>query len=401
VSMLTEGWDANTVTHILGVRAFGTQLLCEQVVGRALRRQSYDLNADRKLDVEYADIMGIPFDFAAAPVAAPPKKPNATVRVHAVRPERDALAIRFPRLQGYRVDLPDERIEAAFDKDSTFRLTPEIVGPAKVRLQGIVGDGITLTLEHLEKIRQPTIEYHLTKHLLYEKFRDPGEDPKLHLFGQLKRVVRRWLDEGHLACEGGTKPAMLLYRQIADIACQRIMTGITLSLAGKRGVRAIFDPFNPVGSTNHVNFTTSKPLLWRTRHDRCHVNVAVCDSTWERDFCRVVEDHPKVLAYVKNQGLGLEVPYLMAAVPRRYLPDFIVRLDDGGPDPLNLVAEVKGYRGEDAKEKANTMRAFWVPAVNASDRYGRWVFAEFTEGENLDKTFGKRIAELSEKNGAA
>ena len=114
VSMLTEGWDANTVTHILGVRAFGTQLLCEQVVGRGLRRQSYDLNEEGLFNVEYADVLGIPFDFAAKPVVSPPAKPRETVRVHAVRPDRDALEISFPRVEGYRVELPEERLEAKF-----------------------------------------------------------------------------------------------------------------------------------------------------------------------------------------------------------------------------------------------------------------------------------------------
>ena len=114
VSMLTEGWDANTVTHILGVRAFGTQLLCEQVVGRGLRRQSYDLNEEGLFNVEYADVLGIPFDFAAKPVVSPPAKPRETIRVHAVKPDRDALEIIFPRVEGYRVELPEERLEAKF-----------------------------------------------------------------------------------------------------------------------------------------------------------------------------------------------------------------------------------------------------------------------------------------------
>jgi type III restriction enzyme len=104
VAMLTEGWDAHTVTHVLGVRAFGTQLLCEQVIGRALRRQSYDLNEAGLFNVEYADVLGVPFDFTATPVVAPPQRPRQTIQVHAVRPDRDHLEIRFPRVQGYRVD---------------------------------------------------------------------------------------------------------------------------------------------------------------------------------------------------------------------------------------------------------------------------------------------------------
>src|SRR5580700_10946526 len=142
VSMLTEGWDANTVTHILGVRAFGTQLLCEQVVGRALRRQSYDLNEEQLLNVEYADILGIPFDFTAKPVVAPPIKPRETIRVHAVRPDRDALEITFPRVEGYRVELPEERLTATFDNDSILELSPDIVGPSITRNSGIIGEGV-------------------------------------------------------------------------------------------------------------------------------------------------------------------------------------------------------------------------------------------------------------------
>ena len=148
VSMLTEGWDANTVSHVLGVRAFGTQLLCEQVVGRALRRQSYDLNDDGVFNVEYADVLGVPFDFTAKPVVAPPSVPRKTVHVKAMRPERDYLEIRFPRVSGYRVELPDEIVSAEFTSDSVMTLTTDLVGPTITRNQGIIGEGIDLSLGH-------------------------------------------------------------------------------------------------------------------------------------------------------------------------------------------------------------------------------------------------------------
>ena len=153
VSMLTEGWDARTVTHVLGVRAFGTQLLCEQVVGRALRRQSYDLNDDGLFNVEYADVLGIPFDFTAKPVIVQPPPPRETVQVKAITPARDACEIRFPRLQGYRVELPDQHVDATFDDDSTFVLTPEIVGPSITHNAGIIGEGVDLSLQHLKDLR--------------------------------------------------------------------------------------------------------------------------------------------------------------------------------------------------------------------------------------------------------
>jgi type III restriction enzyme len=377
VSMLTEGWDTNTVTHILGVRAFGTQLLCEQVVGRGLRRQSYDLNEEQLLNVEYADILGIPFDFTAKPVIAPPAKPRETIRVHAVRPDRDALEITFPRVEGYRVELPEERLTAKFDHNSVLDLTPDLVGPSVTRNQGIIGEPIDLTVEHLDEIRKSTILFRLTKHLLFSKFRDPGEEPKVYLFGQLKRITREWLEGRYLRCIG-TKEAQVLYPEIADMACNRIAAAITASMVGERPVKAVLNPYNPTGSTRFVNFTTSKPTRWKTDPRRCHVNWAICDSDWEAEFCRAAEAHPRVRAYVKNQSLGFEIPYLLGSTPKRYLPDFIVQIDDGHDDPLNLIVEIKGYRGEDAKEKATTMDAYWVPGVNNLGRYGRWAFAEFT-----------------------
>ncbi len=391
VSMLTEGWDANTVTHILGVRAFGTQLLCEQVVGRGLRRQSYELNDEGLFNVEYADVLGIPFDFAAKPVVSPPAKPRETVRVHAVKPDRDALEIVFPRVEGYRVELPDVRLEATFGPDHVLELTPELLGPASTTNQGIIGESVDLTLEHLREMRPSSILYHLTQHLLYHKYRDPGEAPKLHLFGQLKRITRQWLDGGYLKCSGGTFPAQLVYREIADMAAERIKTAIAQTSTHGGQIKAIVDAYNPTGSTAFVNFTTSKPTRWQTDPRKCHVNWIVCDSDWEAEFCRVVEAHPRVLAYVKNQNLGLEVPYLMGSTPRKYLPDFIVQVNDGHPDPLNLIVEIKGFRAEDAKDKANTMRAYWVPGVNNLARYGRWAFAEFSAVYEIEREFARLL----------
>lgn len=392
VSMLTEGWDANTVTHILGIRAFGTQLLCEQVVGRALRRQSYDLNEEGLFGVEYADVLGIPFDFTAKPVIAPPPPPRDTVRVYAVSPDRDALEIAFPRVDGYRVELPDEQLTARFSPDSVLELSPDLVGPSITKNEGIVGEGIELTVSHLKDMRQSTILFHLTRHLLYTQFRDPGEEPKLHLFGQLKRITRQWLDGGYLRCTGSAYPAQVIYKEIANMVCERIKAAITESLASQnRPIRAVLDAYNPIGSTRFVNFTTSKRNRWRTAHDKCHVNWVIYDSEWEAEFCRVAEAHPSVRAYVKNHNLGLEVPYLFGSIPRRYIPDFIVQVDDGRDDPLNLIVEIKGYRGEDAKEKANTIRAYWIPGVNNLAKFGRWAFAEFTEVFEIEAEFRRLI----------
>ena len=392
VSMLTEGWDANTVTHVLGIRAFGTQLLCEQVIGRALRRQSYDLNEEDLFNVEYADVLGIPFDFTAKPVIAPPQPPRETIHVKAVRPERDHLEIRFPRVQGYRVELPKERLTAEFNEDSVLELTPNLVGPSITKNAGIIGEDVDLSLNHLEDMRRSTLIFHVTRRLLYTKWRDQGEDPKLHLFGQLKRITKQWLDSC-LVCKGDTYPALLMYQELADMACERITAGITRAMEDYTPIKAVLDPYNPTGSTIHVNFRTSKRDQWETDARLCHVNWVILDSDWEAEFCRVAESHPKVKAYVKNHNLGLEVPYRYGSEQRTYIPDFIVHVDDGHEDPLHLVVEIKGYRQEDAKDKKNTMESYWVPGVNNLGTHGRWAFAEFKEVYAIEAEFKNRVNE--------
>lgn len=403
VSMLTEGWDANTVTHVLGVRAFGTQLLCEQVVGRALRRQSYDLNEEELFNVEYADVLGIPFDFTAKPVIAPPQQPRETIQVTAVRPDRDHLEIRFPRVEGYRVELPNDQLWAKFNDDSVLELTPELVGPSTTKNAGIIGEAVDLNLEHLGDMRQSSLLMRLTQHLLEKKWREPGEETKLYLVAPMKRIIRDWLD-ACLVCKGGTYPALLMYQELADMACERITAAITRSTGTERTIRAVLDPYNPTGSTMHVNFTTSKKSRWETDPKRCHVNWVILDSDWEAEFCRVAESHPRVKAYVKNHNLGFEVPYRYGSETRRYVPDFIVLVDDGhgSDDLLHLVVEIKGYRREDAKEKKSTMDTYWVPGVNNLSRFGRWAFAEFREVYRIEDDFEAKVeAEFDKMIGSA
>ena len=398
VSMLTEGWDTNTVTHILGIRAFGTQLLCEQVVGRGLRRYSYELNDEGMFSVEYADIMGIPFDFTAKPVVAPPKAPKKTTRVHAVK-ERANLEIVFPRVAGYRIDLPEEKLTAEFTDEHSYVLTPDAVGPGITEMQGIVGEGITITAAEAKNKRPSTISYDLAKHVLYKYFKDEDGEPKLHLFYQLRRITRQWIDGGYLICKGDTGVWMLEYLNVANQAAERIYNAIVKSIGDEKKVRAVLDPYNPKSSTAHVGFSTTKDL-WTTDPRKCHINYVVMDSNWEGEFARVAESHDKVISHVKNQGLGLEVPYMDGTVPRLYIPDFIVQIDDGkgNDDPLNLIVEVKGYRHENVKLKSETMRNQWVPGVNTLGIYGRWAFEEFNDVFEMDKEFKALIEKVLKEN---
>ncbi len=297
------------------------------------------------------------------------------------------------------MELPTDKVSAQFTNDSRLELTPEVVGPTKTRNEGIFGEGTELHLEHTDDLRQATLAYHLTKHLLYNQFYDANENPKLYLFDQLKAVVMEWLDTC-LVCQGGTFPAQLMYKPLASLACERILAAITLTHLDKYPVKAVLDPFNPAGSTCAVHFSTTKTHRWQTDPQKCPVNWAVLDSGWEGEFCRIAEAHPQVKTYVKNQGLGLEVPYLLGSTPHTYVPDFIAVVDDGQESPLHLVVEIKGFRGEDAKVKKNTMEAYWVPGVNNLQRHGRWDFIELTDIFTMEEEFSDRVASLAREREA-
>jgi type III restriction enzyme len=185
-----------------------------------------------------------------------------------------------------------------------------------------------------------------------------------------------------------------MYQELADRACEKITAGITRSeIQKEQSVRVILDSYNPTGSTRYVNFNTSKTERWQTDSRKCHLNWLILDSDWEAEFCRVVENHPKVKAYVKNHNLGLEVPYRYGSEPRKYYPDFIVLIDDGHgeDDLLHLVVEIKGYRHENAKDKKETLEDYWIPGVNNLKSYGRWAFAEFRDIFGMEEDFQKKM----------
>jgi len=280
-------------------------------------------------------------------------------------------------------------------------LDPSLVGPSKARLEGIVGEGHDISPDTLDDMRPSTVAMYLSKHLVERYFRDGDAIPPYHLVGKLQPITRRWLADC-LTLKGGTKIGMLTYADIADKVAALIYTAIARH-AGERGtplIKAVLDPFNPAGSTDHVSFITSKTTLWHTRPDRCHINYVVCDSDWQAEFCRVVEGHPATICYVKNQAVGFEVPWRDGATPRRYLPDFI---DDGrGPDdPLNLVVEVKGEKDATTQIKAETMRTLWMPGVNNLKTFGRWEFIEFDDVFAIEENYAALITRFVNEREAA
>ncbi|MGC9272201.1 MAG: restriction endonuclease, partial [Acidiphilium sp.] len=251
--------------------------------------------------------------------------------------------------------------------------------------EGIVGQGVTITPEVMERLRPSEISYNLAKYLLYTHFRDEDGVPRQHLFPQIQKIARSWLDGGYLVTRGVPIGAILYEDQLARAASK---IDIALSRASNGPILAVLDPYNPRGSTRHVNFITSKPC-WTTgaRPPKSHISHVVLDSTWEQPLALALEGHPRVLAYAKNQAMGFDIPYLDAGTMRRYVPDFLVRIDDGGAEPVNLILEVKGLRTEADKAKAETTRELWVPGVNNLGGFGRWEFAEFRDWALMDEDF--------------
>jgi type III restriction enzyme len=409
VSMLTEGWDANTVTHILGVRAFGTQLLCEQVVGRGLRRMSYTVNDEGRFDPEYAEVYGVPFSFIPCAGTGPERKAEPRPkpgRVKAV-PERLAgrpwLEITFPRVTGYRYELPPERLEAQFVAESRVVLSTQEI-PTWTENAPIVGETVIHTLDELKRQRAQTVAFEVAKLILERYFRAEGAEAtagngaapapaggvQVWLFPQVLGIVKRWLAEC-VVCKDDTFPQLLLFTQKASEAAEKIYRAIVATSGGEKRLRAEVQRYDPTGSTAFVSYDTTK-TTWQTDPAKCHINLVPCDSGWEAKFAQTLESLPEVLAYVKNQSLGFKVPYTLEGRPGNYYPDYIVRISDGhgSDDPLNLVVEISGQELKEKEAKVETASKMWVPAVNAEGAYGRWAFLEIDDpwsAKNTIRTF--------------
>ncbi|MEO8425076.1 MAG: DEAD/DEAH box helicase family protein [Actinomycetota bacterium] len=376
VSMLTEGWDANTVTHILGVRAFGTQLLCEQVVGRGLRRTSYEPDEHDMFEAEYAEVYGVPFSFIPTAGTSPvPTPPKAVHRIRAME-NRVALEITFPRVVGYRYLLPTEKLTPAFGDESHLVLSNQEV-PTETEVAAVVGEVQILNLDDLKAVRLQTVAFEIAKAALDGYFRDEDLNDRPWLFPQLAAITREWLGE-YLTCKGNAFPQMLLMTQLTHQAAAKIYEAIVVGSQGEKRLMPIMRPYDPIGTTALVGFDSTKPI-YETDSDRCHLNYVVQDSDWESNLAHTMEQMPEVLAYVKNQGLGFQIPYVFQGKQANYIPDFIIRYDDGGDEPLNLILEVSGENKKDKQAKVSTAQNQWVPAINNAGAYGRWAFIEIKD----------------------
>jgi type III restriction enzyme len=400
VSMLTEGWDANTVTHVLGVRAFGTQLLCEQVVGRALRRMSYAPNAQGRFNPEYAEVYGVPFSFIPCSGATKEPEPGPMpTRVRAIE-SRIGCEITFPLLLGYRYDIAGERLTAAFTGESKLSLSTADV-PTKTENAPIVGESSIHTLDDLKRHRINEVAFLLARLTLERYFRDDEGSDKPWLFPQLLDIAKRWLAEC-VTCKDNTFPQLLLLIQFAHDAADRIYKSIVASTDGTPALKPILRPYDTVGSTRYVDFDTTRPV-YATRPDKCHISHVVADTeSWEQKTAQAIEDMDEAVRYVKNQNMGFTIPYTLGGEEKNYFPDFVVCIDDGHgqDDLLNLILEVTGEKRKDKAAKVATARTLWVPAVNNHGGFGRWAFLEVADPwdvQNLIRGYLKQLQTESEK----
>lgn len=393
VSMLTEGWDANSVTHILGVRAFSTQLLCEQVVGRGLRRMSYAINDHGKFEPEYAEVYGVPFSFIPSSGKTHDHKPGPIpTRVRALK-NRFACEISFPRVVGYRYDFGDEKLSANFSKESILTLSTDSV-PTRTEISPIVGRSSEHTLDEVRKKRDNEIVYQISKLILDQYFKDDdGSMSRPWLFPQVLEITKAWFSD-FVVCKDDTFKQLVWLQDRRHEAARLIWNAIVAAPHAKKILKPILRPYDTFGTTANVDFDTVRPVLI-TKEDKCHISHVVADTnSWEQKMAESLEDMPEVKAYAKNYNLGFFIPYTLNGEERKYFPDFLVRYkDEKMEEEIQVILEVTGERLKEKVAKVAAATNFWIPAVNNSVVLGRWDFIEVHDPWNAKTLLRKHFSE--------
>lgn len=372
VGMLSEGWDAKTVTHIMGLRAFTSQLLCEQVIGRGLRRTAYEVNPETGLfEPEYVNVFGVPFSFLphegeAVVTPTPPK-----TRIEPV-PDKRRFEIRWPNV--IRID---HVYRPQLSLDHT-KITPlELSAADTIRLVALapVIDGRTdftkVSAIELEKLAR---EFR-TQRIVFETARDifsqmqpSWAGSREFLLAQIVRLVEQFITSDRIRI----KPALfeqddLKRRLLITLNMTKVVQHVweAIRFENTEGLEPVYDTSRPIRATGDMApWYTSKPCEFT---QKSHINFCVMDSTWESSEAFAIDQHSAVDAWVKNDHLGFEVFYVFRGVVRKYRPDFLIRLMNGE----HLILETKGKDTDQDKTKRRFLDE-WVRAVNEHGGFGKW-----------------------------
>lgn len=416
VAMLNEGWDANNVTHIFGLRAFTSQLLCEQVVGRGLRRMDYTVDPKTgMLTEEYVDIYGVPFSLIPfrgrqTNQAQPDDRPKNHVRA---MEERAAYEMRFPNVEGYVFSLRKNLISADIDKMERLVIEP-MQEPTAVFVKPRVEVQVGMSPLHGpgEFVRQTREEYYATTHLQqieYEAARQivallVGDEQaqvlpqgnlevrmqsRHALFPQVLRLVRRYVEE-KVTFHGVNKCELGLQIYMQKLVSLMVAAIRPSEDQGEPPLLPILNRYQPIGSTAGVDFKTTKRVV-ETMHS--HINAVAADThTWEEAATFKLEEaalRGRVVCYARNEEMGFAIPYVFMSVDHQYIPDFIVRLSNG----VTLVLEIKGE--EKAKEAAKHEGARrWMDAINNWGKLGRLKFMVCRDPQELGLMIDRELMGL-------
>jgi len=411
VGMLTEGWDSNTVTHIMGLRAFGSQLLCEQVAGRALRRMNYFLqgydkegnptNDKRKIVIEkfppeYAHIIGIPFKMFKGGTSGPPPPPVDLTHIFAL-PEREAkFEITFPNVTGYRIENFALPIKYNFSKLENYEIRGDIT-PIKTTLAtAFSAEEIEIQIKSVLEKRDAEIIFWLTKELLNIHFSNDEGVAQFDKFNQLKQAVTEWYESKVLLLNISDHcyKKLILFDEPKKIV-DHIVRGINTEQNTKEFIRPVFNYYNKFGSTKHVHGNTTKEV-YPTK--KSHVNFVVADTdSWEQIAAKTFEELSQVFRYVKNAFLGFQIPYVKDGKDKNYFPDFIVQCKTKDNAIINLIVEITGM-SKDKAEKKWFVENRWLPAVNALKekyKYSEWYFIEIANDiRNIKNQLIEKISSI-------
>ena len=384
VGMLSEGWDAKTVTHIMGLRAFTSQLLCEQVVGRGLRRTSYDVNQDTGLfEPEYVNVFGVPFTFlphegegVGSGDGIPPPPPTPKTRVH-VEEDKRQFEITWPNvLRINHTYTPKLKIDLA--RVQELQLNPEDT-PLKAELAQIIEGkpDVTKNLKIID-LSSKDIEKLLTtlrrQRLIFEAARDVFDQmqpswhgSKEYLISQLIKIVEEFIDSDKIVIQSEAYREDLKKRLLILLNLNKIVQHLFSAIRAENTEKLvpIFDKEVPIKSTSKMaTWYTSRPCELA---DKSHISHVVYDSAWEASEAFELEHNNDILSWAKNDHLGFVISYLYKGVVHSFYPDFLIKLSNS----KMLVLEVKGIDDEKNRTKRTALKE-WINAVNSDGRFGKW-----------------------------